>query len=48
MRKKTEKQVRVVHSRSQKVWGVVALVGLFTCGLLVGWGINEKRSATGL
>ena len=45
MMKKAEKQVRVVHSRSQKVWGVVALVGLFTCGLLVGWGINEKRSA---
>ena len=42
--KKVEKQYRVVHSRSQKIWGIVALFGLFACGLLVGWGINEKRS----
>ncbi len=36
-------------SRAQKIWGVVALAGLFACGLIIGltWRGNSQPDATG-
>ncbi len=39
---KKQKTVRVVHTRAQKIWGSLALVGLFLCGIMVGLGINGR------
>ena len=41
---KTKKSVRVEHSTSQRVWGALALAGLFVCGLMVGWGLNQEHT----
>ncbi len=39
----------VSASRAQKIWGVVALAGLFACGLIIGltWRGNSQPDATG-
>ena len=37
-----KKEVVVVHNRGQRFWGIVALVGLFLCGLFVGMAINSS------
>ena len=34
------KQIIVVHNGRQRFWGVVALAGLFACGLMVGLSIK--------
>lgn len=39
--KTNKKNVRVKHSTSQRIWGTLALAGLFVCGLMVGWGLNQ-------
>ncbi|MBO5946670.1 MAG: hypothetical protein J6Q44_00815 [Alphaproteobacteria bacterium] len=39
---KANKKVQVVHTRRQKVFGWLALTGLFVCGLMVGLGINGR------
>lgn len=39
--KTNKKNVRVRHSISQRIWGALALAGLFVCGLMVGWGLNQ-------
>ena len=39
---KKQKTVRVVHTRAQKIWGFLALAGLFLCGIMVGLGINGR------
>lgn len=39
--KTNKKNVRVGHSTSQQIWGALALAGLFVCGLMVGWGLNQ-------
>lgn len=36
------KEVVVVHNRWQRFWGIVALVGLFLCGLFVGMSIKSN------
>lgn len=35
----------VVGGRAHKVWAIIALVGLFTCGLMIGIGINKKSTS---
>ena len=35
----------VVHNRRQRFWGVVALAGLFFCGLFVGMSINDSPNS---
>lgn len=42
--KTNKKNVRVEHSTSQRIWGVLALTGLFVCGLMVGWGLNQGHA----
>ncbi len=39
--KTNNKMVRVGHTTAQKIWGGVALAGLFVCGLMVGLGVNH-------
>ena len=34
----------VVHNRRQRFWGIVALAGLFFCGLFVGMAINKPTN----
>lgn len=36
--------VNVGHGRAHKFWGIVALAGLFACGLMVGMGINKNKT----
>lgn len=43
--KKQENVKAACCSRRQKIWGVVALAGLFMCGLFVGAAINGNKSA---
>ena len=43
MKNQSKKTVRVIHSKSQKVWGVLALTGLFVCGIMVGLGFAKKQ-----
>ena len=38
------KQVVIVHSRRQKILGVIALAGLFLCGLFVGMAMNNNHA----
>ena len=40
--KKPTQQYRCVHTRAQKFWGWTALIMLFTCGIMVGLGINSN------
>lgn len=35
-------QVVIVHNKWQRFWGIVALAGLFLCGLFVGMTINKS------
>ena len=42
--KTNKKNVRVEHSTSQRIWGALALAGLFVCGLMVGWGLNQGHA----
>ena len=42
---KNTKNVRVVHSTSQKIWGGLALCALFVCGIMVGVGLVKKNVA---
>lgn len=44
--KKQTQQYRVVHTKKQRIIGSLALLGLFVCGLMVGWGINSNRKVT--
>lgn len=37
-----KKKVQVVHTRQEKIFGWLALGGLFVCGLMVGLGINGR------
>jgi len=39
---KAKKKVQVVHTRREKIFGWLALTGLFVCGLMVGLGINGR------
>lgn len=39
---KKQKQVCIIHTRAQKIWGMLALAGLFLCGVMVGLGINGR------
>lgn len=41
-----KKEVVVVHSRWQRFWGIVALVGLFMCGFMLGVDIQNKHIKT--
>ena len=41
-----EKQVVVTHSRRQRFWGIVALVGLFMCGFMLGMDVQNKQTRT--
>ena len=41
---KANKKVQVIHTRRQKVFGWLALAGLFVCGLMVGWGLNQGHA----
>ena len=45
MKKQNTKNVRVVHSVSQKIWGGLALCALFVCGIMVGVGLVKKNVA---
>jgi len=36
--------VNAGHGRAHKFWGIVALAGLFACGLMVGMGINKNKT----
>ena len=38
------KEVVVVHNRWQRFWGVVALVGLFLCGFMLGMDVQHNPS----
>lgn len=42
--KKQTQQYRVVHTKKQRIIGSLALLGLFVCGIMVGWGINSNRT----
>ncbi|MBQ8294578.1 MAG: hypothetical protein IJX89_04290 [Alphaproteobacteria bacterium] len=42
---KQTKKVQVVHTTSQRIWGIIALIGLFICGVMLGWGLNSRRAA---
>lgn len=42
--KKQTQQYRVVHTKKQRIIGSLALLGLFVCGVMVGWGINSNRT----
>ena len=42
-RKTQETTVVIVHNRWQRFWGVVALTGLFACGLFVGMAMNAPK-----
>ena len=42
---KKSQDVRVKHTKSQRVWGVLALVALFGCGVMVGLGFTNKSVA---
>ncbi len=33
----------VVHSRRQRFWGIIALLGLFFCGYMLGLNMNQPR-----
>lgn len=37
-----KKKVQVVHTRQEKIFGWLALGGLFVCGLMVGLGVNGR------
>ncbi len=37
------KRFRVVHTKAQRLWGIVGLAALFICGLMVGWGLNSSH-----
>lgn len=37
-----KKKVQVVHTRREKIFGWLALGGLFVCGLMVGLGVNGR------
>lgn len=41
-----KQQVVVVHNRWQRFWGVVALVGLFLCGFMLGMDVQHKHAKT--
>ena len=43
MTKQNKKQYRVVHTTAQKIWGALALVALFVCGVMVGIGFSADR-----
>ncbi len=43
MKKQNKKQYKVVHTVSQKIWGSLALVALFVCGVMVGIGFSADR-----
>lgn len=36
------KKVQVIHTRQEKIFGWLALVALFVCGMMVGLGINGR------
>ncbi|MBO5662841.1 MAG: hypothetical protein J6S12_03215, partial [Alphaproteobacteria bacterium] len=42
---KKSQDVRVVHSKSQRIWGVLALAALFGCGVMAGIGFTKKSVA---
>jgi len=51
--KKSQKQTKmavamnravVVHNRRQRIWGIIALAGLFFCGYMVGMTINKPTN----
>ncbi len=44
--KNQKQQYRVVHTKKQRIIGSLALLGLFICGLMVGWGINKSHRVT--
>ena len=53
--KKSQKQTKmavamnravVVHNRRQRIWGIVALAGLFFCGFMLGTDIQHKYAKT--
>lgn len=39
---KTSKKVRLLHTRREKIFGGLALAGLFLCGVMVGLGFNGR------
>ena len=41
---KAKRTIQVEHSVSQRIWGALALAGLFVCGLMVGWGLNQGHA----
>lgn len=41
---KNTKIYRIAHTRAQKIWGWAALTLLFTCGIMVGLGINGNSN----
>ena len=42
---KKSQDVRVVHTKSQRIWGALALVALFGCGVMAGIGFTKKSIA---
>ncbi len=43
MKKQNKKQYQVAHTTSQKIWGALALVALFVCGIMVGIGFGDDK-----
>ncbi len=42
---KKSQNVRLVHTKSQRIWGMLAFVALFVCGVMVGLGFAKKSIA---
>lgn len=40
--KNNKKPVGVIHTRKQKIFGALALIALFACGVMVGLGVNGR------
>lgn len=44
---KKSQQVYVPATRAQKIWGVIALAGLFMCGIMIGVSMHSKNQVAG-
>ena len=42
---KQTKKVRIAHARKEKIFGWMAFIALFVCGLMVGMGINRRPTS---
>ena len=44
MKKQIKKTYRVSHTPAQRFWGILAFLGLFTCGIMTGVGLNANQT----